>query len=134
MDEIYDLDKSQNLEVTDLKSAIYLNDGKGSFTMSKLPMEAQMAPINATLVIDINKDGNVDIIAIGNQYAMDVETTRLDAGTGMVLLGDGKGNFEYVANSQSGMNSRGNAKDMVMVNGLIVVSNNDAPMESYSIK
>ena len=84
--------------------------------------------------MDINKDGNMDIIAIGNQYSMEVETTRLDAGTGMVLLGDGKGNFEYLINSQSGMNSRGNAKDMVMVNGLVVVSNNDALVESYSIK
>jgi hypothetical protein len=134
LDEIYDLEKAQILEVTDLQSVIYLNDGKGSFTMLKLPMEAQMAPINATLVMDINKDGNMDIIAIGNQYSLEVETTRLDAGTGMVLLGDGKGNFEYAPNGQSGMKSRGNAKDMVMVNGLIVVSNNDALVESYSIK
>ena len=134
LDEIYDLEKAQILEVTDLQSVIYLNDGKGSFTMLKLPMEAQMAPINATLVMDINKDANMDIIAIGNQYSLEVETTRLDAGTGMVLLGDGKGNFEYAPNGQSGMKSRGNAKDMVMVNGLIVVSNNDALVESYSIK
>lgn len=134
LDEIYDLDKAQNLQATSLMSAIYLNDGTGNYAKGKLPVEAQMAPINATVVMDVNKDGNVDIIAVGNQYTMEVETTRLDAGTGMVMLGDGKGNFEYVPNGKSAMSSRGNAKDMVIVNGTLIITNNDAPVESYRIK
>jgi len=134
LDKIYNLEKAQNLEATSLKSAVYLNDGKGNFVKGKLPIEAQMSPINATVITDVNKDGKMDIIAVGNQFSMEVETTRLDAGTGMVMLGDGQGNFTYVPNGKSAMNSRGNAKDMVMVNGNLIVSNNDAPVESYRIK
>jgi len=134
LDKIYNLEKAQNLEATSLKSAVYLNDGKGNFVKGKLPIEAQMSPINATVITDVNKDGKMDIIAVGNQFSMEVETTRLDAGTGMIMLGDGQGNFTYVPNGKSAMNSRGNAKDMVMVNGNLIVSNNDAPVESYRIK
>ena len=134
LDKIYDLDKAQNLQVTSLKSAVYLNDGKGNYSKGKLPVEAQMSPINATIVLDINQDGYQDIIAVGNQYSMEVETTRLDAGSGLVMLGDGQGNFKYLPNGKSAMSSRGNAKDMVMVNGALIVSNNDALVESYRIK
>jgi len=134
LEKIYNLDKAQNLEATSLKSAVYINDGKGIFSKGKLPVEAQMAPINATVFADINKDGNMDIIAVGNQFSMEVETTRLDAGSGLVMLGDGSGNFKYVPSGKSAMSSRGNAKDMVMANGKLIVSNNDAPAESYTIK
>lgn len=134
LDKIYDLKKAQDLEVTTLKSAIYFNDGNGVFVKGKLPIEAQMSPINATLLIDVNKDGNMDIVAVGNQYAMEVETTRLDAGTGMVMIGDGKGNFTYMPNGKSAMDSRGNAKDMALVSGKILVTNNDAPLESYKLQ
>jgi len=134
LEKIYNLDKAQNLEATSLKSAVYINDGKGKFSKGKLPVEAQMAPINATVFADINKDGNMDMIAVGNQFSMEVETTRLDAGSGLVMLGDGSGNFKYVPSGKSAMSSRGNAKDMVMANGKLIVSNNDAPAESYTIK
>ena len=134
LEKIYNLDKAQNLEATSLKSAVYINDGKGIFSKGKLPVEAQMAPINATVFADINKDGNMDMIAVGNQFSMEVETTRLDAGSGLVMLGDGSGNFKYVPSGKSAMSSRGNAKDMVMANGKLIVSNNDAPAESYTIK
>lgn len=132
LDKIYDLEKAQNLEATDFSSAVYINDN-GVYTKYKLDNMAQTAPINASIIKDINDDGHVDIIAVGNQFAMEVETTRLDAGSGLVLLGDGTGNFEYVANYKSGLQARKNAKDMVMIDGMIVVSNNDDKAQCFEL-
>ena len=52
---------------------------------------------------DFNRDGNLDILLAGNLYASEVETPRSDAGIGLVLAGNGKGAFEPIPYSKSGL-------------------------------
>lgn len=69
------------------------NLGDGNFKVTSLPIEAQFAPLFGVQVFDINQDGNLDVLGVGNYYETEVISGRYDACKGMVLLGNGKGGF-----------------------------------------
>ncbi len=83
-------------------SAYVENLGEGRFRFKELPAEAQLSPINDIMIEDFNSDGHLDILAVGNLYGVEVETVRPDAGNGLFLLGDSKGNFKAVSHQMSG--------------------------------
>jgi len=115
--EIYDQKKLKNGLHYQVKSfaSIYLeNTGKG-FKKHVLPNEAQIAPINQIITKDFDKDGNLDILVAGNLYASEVETPRADAGQGLYLKGDGKGNFKVQYPMKSGFYAPGDVKDMKII-------------------
>lgn len=91
-------------QVQHFESAIFLQNTDGSFSFSALPLEAQVAPIFATKVLDVNKDGTMDILAVGNNSGVDVETGVYDGIKGLLLLGNGKGEFEALSSYESGFN------------------------------
>jgi hypothetical protein len=76
-----------------LESVFIENKGNNHFEMKNLPIEAQFSPINSMITGDFNHDGNLDILAVGNSYATEVQTGRYDAQGSLLLRGDGKGNF-----------------------------------------
>lgn len=78
------------------------NEGRGKFTSRLLPNLAQIAPIKAIIVRDVNGDGHLDLIVAGNLYDTEPNTPRGDAGNGLWLRGDGKGHFTPVPPSESG--------------------------------
>jgi len=53
-------------------------------------------------LVDINNDGHMDVIFGGNDYGLKPQFSQLDASFGGVLLGDGKGNFEWIDYNKSG--------------------------------
>lgn len=89
-------------EVWTTTSMVLLNDGKGRLTALDLPGEAQIAPMMGTCLMDLNDDGALDIVTVGNMYGADREIVKYDAGKGLVMLGDGKGGFSAVPNRVSG--------------------------------
>jgi enediyne biosynthesis protein E4 len=112
--------------------SVYIeNKGKGNFEIKPLPIEAQFAPIFGLCAKDIDQDGNLDLMTVGNSYATEVLTGRYDAGIGNYLKGDGKGNFKNVSVNQSGFFVTGDAKALAEIrlkngeNLLLVTRNND---------
>lgn len=89
------------------------NLGNGKFTVHELPILAQIAPTNGIVTDDINGDGFSDILLVGNDYGNEIFIGRLDASVGLLLLGDGKGNFEPVNPRESGFVVPGDAKSLV---------------------
>lgn len=55
-------------------------------TIQALPKENQLAPTNAIIVKDLNKDGRLEVITVGNLFPVEVETGRYDALVGTVSL------------------------------------------------
>lgn len=106
------IDTSLHLTARGFYTAVFINDGKGNFTMKKLPNEAQFSPTKDILAEDINKDGNMDLILVGNMYDTEVETVRYDAGRGTVLLGNGKGDFTAMPPVESGFFAWDNVKQI----------------------
>jgi hypothetical protein len=105
-----DLDGALILKANYLETSYIENLGGGKFKMTPLQIQTQVAPVNGLLADDINLDGNLDILMIGNDFGNEVFAGRYDALTGLVLLGDGKGNFQINASAQSGFNVPGDSK------------------------
>jgi hypothetical protein len=80
--------------------------------MTDLPVEAQLFPIFALCVDDVNGDGKSDLIAAGNLNAVQTEIGRYDAGYGIVLSGDAKGGFKAIPSQVSGFVVRGEGRDI----------------------
>lgn len=96
-----------------LLETVYLdNDGKGNFSIRKLPVEAQFSPIHAILSVDMNNDGIQDLLMGGNANVSRVSSGPSDANYGMVFIGDGKGNFSTLDPSSSGLKINGDVRDI----------------------
>jgi hypothetical protein len=111
-------------------SAVALNNGNGTFTVQPLPIEAQLAPIYASLAGDFDGDGKVDLLVAGNLYGVIPFLGRYDASYGLMLRGDGKGGFTSVDMEKSGVAIDGQVRDMKVVRGakgerLVVVTHNN---------
>ncbi len=90
------------LEATWLESTVFLNRG-GRFEARPLPIEAQLAPAFGVCVADFDGDGAEDTFLSQNFFATRPETSRLDAGRGLLLRGDGKGGFSAMSGMASGI-------------------------------
>jgi len=106
------LAKAARLEAYNFASAYIENLGDGNFRIKPLGNLAQLSSQNATLIEDVDQDGYMDIIMAGNNYASEAETIRNDAGIGILLKGDGTGNFKTIPFPESGLYADGDIKSM----------------------
>lgn len=128
------LKKSLHYSITDF-SSVYLENENGKFNIKSLPLEAQFAPIQDILIDDIDGDTNLDIIIAGNLFETEIETPSYDAGTGYLMLGDGKGDFNTISTTKSGVYMPGDVRDLnwIKIKGVnhIIVTNNDDKMQVF---
>ena len=108
-----DLKDALILQANHFQSSYIENLGNGAFELSALPITIQFAPINGMVADDVNNDGNLDILMVGNDYGNEVFVGRYDAFKGYPVLGDGKENFEEASISKSGFSVGGDAKGLV---------------------
>ena len=97
--DIFGKDKIAAAEVFEanyFKSSLFLNDGKGNFTLTDLPIEMQYTSYYAGWFGDVNGDGKTDLIPGGNFYNCNVQMGRYDAENGSVLLNQGDNKFSYL--------------------------------------
>jgi len=97
-----ELKEMQVLESHLFESCYLENIEAGKFEIRSLPIEMQIAPINKFLVKDLNKDGHLDAIAIGNANSTEVSTGQYDAFTGAIMYGNGKGDFTIKRGAATG--------------------------------
>ncbi|WP_339726663.1 VCBS repeat-containing protein [Maribacter stanieri] len=116
----------------DTFASVYIeNIGDGKFKMTNLPNLAQLTNLNDMLISDFNGDGSLDVLGAGNLYVSEIETPRNDAGTGVLLLGDGKGSFTAKRGSEIGFYAAKDAKKLITITNnkkdyYLVGNNNDA--------
>ena len=118
MDDIWskkDKEGAVMLQANDMATSYIENEGNGKFTIKALPLEAQAAPVFGMLSQDIDADGNLDILMVGNDYGMEPYSGRHDAFTGLCLKGDGKGNFNSMTIAKSGFFVKGDAKGLASI-------------------
>ena len=98
-----------------LKSSYIENKGNGVFEIRELPMQAQFAPIFGMITQDFDQDGNLDLLLTGNDFGAEVSVGRNDALNGLLLNGNGNGNFTPIALDKSGYCVTGDAKSLVKI-------------------
>jgi hypothetical protein len=117
--------------VQEAETSVLINDGKGNFTLKALPIQAQTSPIHAILTDDYDNDGKMDILLAGNFFDVLTELGRYDANYGLLLTGNGKGEFTARKPRDTGFFVRGQVRRMQAghgVNGkpfIILAKNND---------
>jgi len=99
-----------------MKSSWIENLGGGNFSMHPLPIEAQLAPIYGIQTLDIDANGYLDILLIGNDFGVEVQQGRADAFIGLMLKNDGHGNMEALDLEDSHFFVPGDAKSLVKLN------------------
>lgn len=90
------------LDARELQSALLLNRAKG-FLWTPLPTEAQQAPCFGVSVADFDGDGAMDLFLAQNFFQNQPELPRYDAGRGLLLKGDGRGEFTAMPGHSAGM-------------------------------
>ncbi|MGY6520908.1 MAG: VCBS repeat-containing protein [Mongoliitalea sp.] len=103
---------ASSLQATELRSVILLNKND-KLEMHPLPIEAQFAPVHAIQVLDYDDDGNPDILLGGNQNYTRLRIGLIDASFGQLFKGDGKGNFSYIPQRESGLWLKGDIKSIL---------------------
>jgi hypothetical protein len=111
-------------------SSFALNGGNGTFTLHRLPTEAQFAPVYAVLPEDFDGDSHVDLLLAGNFHGVAPVRGRYDASYGLLLRGNGAGRFEPVELEESGVIMEGQARGIQLLRRagegrLVVVARND---------
>ena len=101
------------LSATEFRSGWIENKGNWQFEFHPFPAQAQLAPIYSTIASDFNGDGFTDLILSGNEFNMHPYIGRYDAFNGLVLKGDGKGNFQPLSLLESGIFIPGSGKQLV---------------------
>lgn len=111
----------------------YIENRNGYFTEQPLPVEAQYAPVYTIATPDVNGDGNKDLILGGNNIYNRIYLGRHDANHGVVLLGDGSGNFQYIPPVHSGIGIRGDVRSMIVINDQLIIGVNNEAIKAFRI-
>ena len=123
------LKNALHYEASEFRSGIFINEGENQFRFAPLANVAQQSPVNGILYEDFDGDGTKDLLLAGNNHMSEIETTRADAGIGILLKGTSDGIFNPINHMQSGFFADKDVRDLVSVstgNGriIIVVNNN----------
>lgn len=122
------LNTALNFQAKTFASGYLENLGDGRFDFKPLPALAQVSSVNNILIKDYDADGFKDLLISGNLHSSEIETPRNDAGTGLLLKGNGQGDFVPVPLPESGFSASHDAKDMKTIRvgnrEIILVANN----------
>jgi hypothetical protein len=103
----------RELSAATLDSVILLNRGD-HFDAATLPMEAQLAPVFGVAVGDLDGDGHEDLFLAQNFFGVSPAESRLDAGSGVWLRGNGQGQFKAVSPRESGIAIYGEGRGVAL--------------------
>ena len=103
------VESAEHLEARCLTTTLFLNRGD-RFVSHPLPDEAQFAPVWSVHIADFNSDGTEDVFLAQNFFATVPRIPRLDAGRGLILLGDGQGQLQPLPGTESGIRVFGDSR------------------------
>ena len=131
------MSQAQTQFVYECQSVYVENIGNQSFSIQPLPIEAQHAPVNAILPMDVNGDTHLDILLGGNSNSIHYEYGPIYAMEGLVLLGDGTGQFSALSAAASGLEVPGVVQSMVSLEQAatgqtwVLVGNNQGDLQTF---
>jgi enediyne biosynthesis protein E4 len=122
--------KPEVLKIHTLETCLWVQEN-GQFIKRTLPIEAQFSPTYAILVEDLNRDGFADILLAGNQEHSRVRIGKIDANYGQLFLNDQNGGFQYIPQRRSGLQIKGDVRDIQKIGSTIFFGINNSKMRVY---
>jgi hypothetical protein len=124
------LAKALHLEAKEFRSGVFLNKN-GEFNFLPFDHNVQSFPVRAILAEDINKDGRIDLLLAGNNYAVRAQAGKYDAGHGVLLIQEPSGNFKL--KNATGFNANKDVRKMIQIENVIIVANNNDQIDLFRI-
>jgi hypothetical protein len=121
------------LKVNTLKTMAFLNKNN-KFNAIELPLQTQYAPVYTITLMDYDKDGMQDLLLCGNINRSRLKFGKNDANRGVLLKGNGKGNFTYISPPQSGFNIKGDVRSAVTIGNKMLLGINQQGIKAYQIR
>ena len=131
------LDQSILKRAVLFESCLFLNNGDGTFEISELPKVAQFSTVRDILVRDFNLDGKMDLVLVGNNYAVRPSIGRYDASYGWCLLGDTDHGYNALMPMESGLKIKGDARRILPIEVLgkhyLIAAVNDGNLQIFQV-
>lgn len=128
-----ELKQAGYLVANHLGTTCFINNPAGKFTTAALPIEAQYSPVYAITISDFNGDGKPDLLLCGNNSHTKIRLGKFDANYGVLLAGDGNGQFRYIPQSESGFNIWGDVRSAVQIRDKIYFGINSNKIICYTL-
>ncbi|MEP2238238.1 MAG: VCBS repeat-containing protein, partial [Maribacter sp.] len=128
-----ELKKAQKLTVNHQETTILLSTTSKKYKTATLPIQAQYAPVSEIITSDFNKDGNADILLLGNNDYYKLRIGKFDANYGAILLGVGDGNFKYLPQPNAGLSVKGSNTHAVLINNELILTSYGTSTETYKL-
>ena len=122
---------ASSLQVNRLETSYLQSTTTGTYTLKPLPLEAQVSPVHTITVLDANADGMDDLLLCGNNRNVKLRLGKMDANYGVLLLGNGQGDFSYVSQAVSGLNLKGDVRSVEVMNHHLIIGINNAQVQVY---
>lgn len=134
-----ELEGAQIIKSNWFSSSYLENLGGGKFKITALPTAAQLAPIYGMMPYDVDKDGLLDLMMVGNDYGMELLQGRADAFDGLVLKNMGNNQFKSIELDQSHFYIPNDARALTHINlangkQLFLATQNKGAMKVFSLK
>jgi hypothetical protein len=134
MDKIFtpeELKCVKKLTTNELATACFISNGQGRLKQFALPLQAQYSPVFTITTLDYDHDGKDDLLLCGNINKARIRFGKYDANYGVLLKGDGKGNYQYISQSQSGFNIRGDVRSVLQLNNILLFALDKGKLKAY---
>ncbi|MFD1145203.1 VCBS repeat-containing protein [Larkinella insperata] len=126
-----ELKGASRLEANYLKTAYFESNAQGKLQEKPLPMEVQVSPVYALTAFDYDHDGKKDLLVSGNINRARLRFGKSDANYGILLKGNGKGQFSYVPQRQSGFQLKGDVRSILPLGNTVLFGINQLGIKAY---
>lgn len=128
-----ELKDAGHLVADQMRTTCFLSTPSGKFREAELPIQVQYSPVYNINIMDFNKDGKADLLFCGNNSNTKIRLGKFDANYGVLLQGDGKGNFNYIKQNESGFNIWGDVRSSIQLNDKIIFGINGKGLVAYTL-
>lgn len=134
MDKIFTAEEMKDvkkLTANELATACFISNAQGKLKQAVLPLQAQYSPVFTITAFDYDHDGKEDLLLCGNINKARIRFGKYDANYGVLLKGDGKGNYQYTNQQQSGFNIRGDVRSVLQLNNVLLFALDKGKLKAY---
>lgn len=135
MNELFTAQERQgtnSIFINRLETTYFVKNSGSKFESKVLPIQSQFSPVFASAGVDVNGDGKLDMVLGGNTDYGKLYFGKYDASQGVVLLGDGKGQFTNATKAQSGLDLIGNVRKIIAGKDLMLIYLDESAVSIYS--
>ena len=136
IDQVFTPDElkgAKKLSANTLATVCFVSNRLGKLHNITLPQQAQYSPVYTITPLDFDHDGKEDLLLCGNVNYARIHMGKYDANYGTLLKGDGEGHYKYVNQETSGFNLKGDVRNVLKINNLLLFSLDKNCFKAYKM-